>query len=90
MVKGQIAGMKAKVLAEGTDIEPEQLLKEAEDIIDIEMAIQQVQKSRTVLNKTGDWLTSHPLEVCISQIYLCQSITGFKKKEQKNKRKDSL
>ena len=56
--------MKAKVLAEGTDIEPEQLLKEAEDIIDMEMALQEVEKSKNILNNTGDWLTSHPLEVC--------------------------
>ena len=57
--------MKAKVLAEGTDIEPDQLLKEAEDIIDMEMAIREVEKAKNILNKTGDWLTSHPLEVCI-------------------------
>ena len=66
MVKGQIAGMKAKVLAEGTDIDPEHFLKEAEDEIDMEMALAEVEKAKTILNNTENWLTSHPLEVCIS------------------------
>jgi hypothetical protein len=65
LVKGLIAGMKAKVLAEGTDIDPEHFLKEAEDEIDMEMALAEVKKAKNILNNTDNWLTSHPLEVCI-------------------------
>ena len=62
-VKGLISGMKAKVLAEGTDIDPDQLLKQAEDEIHMEMVASQVAKTKEVLNNSGDWLNVHPLEV---------------------------
>ncbi len=55
--------MKAKVLAEGTDIEPDQLLKQAEDEIDMEVMISEMAKAKAVVNDSGDWLNVHPLEV---------------------------
>ena len=57
--------MKAKVLAEGTDIEPDQLLTQAEDDLNMELALNEVEKAKNILNNTDNWLTSHPLEVCI-------------------------
>ena len=62
-VKGLISGMKAKVLAEGTDIDPDQLLKQAEDEIHMEMVVSEVAKTKDLLNNSGDWLNVHPLEV---------------------------
>ena len=62
-VKGLISGMKAKVLAEGTDIEPDQLLKQAEDVIHMEVVQSEMAKAKAVLNNSGDWLNVHPLEV---------------------------
>jgi hypothetical protein len=62
-VKGQISGMKAKVLSEGTEIDPDQLLKQAEDEIHMEMVASEVAKTKEVLNNSGDWLNVHPLEV---------------------------
>ena len=55
--------MKAKVLAEGTDIEPDQLLKQAEDEVHIEVVLSEMVKARAVLNDSRDWLNIHPLEV---------------------------
>ena len=62
-VKCLVSNMKAKVLAEKTDLEPEQLLKQAEDEINMEVVIAEVEKAKSVLNNGGDWLSSHPLEV---------------------------
>ena len=62
-VKGLISGMKAKVLAEGTEIDPAQLLKQAEDEIDMEMVMRELEKAKNLLNNAGDWLSVHPLEV---------------------------
>ena len=62
-VKGLISGMKAKVLAEGTDIEPDQLLKQAEDEIHMEVVLSEMAKAKTVLNNSGDCFNVHPLEV---------------------------
>ena len=68
-VKGQISGMKAKVLAEGTEIEPAQLLKQAEDEIDMEMVMRELEKAKSLLNNAGDWLSVHPLEVRVHTTY---------------------
>ena len=62
-VKGLISGMKAKVLAEGTDIEPDQLLKQAEDENHMEVVLSEMAKAKTVLNNSGDCFNVHPLEV---------------------------
>lgn len=75
-VKGLISGMKAKVLAEGTDIDPEQLLKQAEDEIHMEMVVSEIAKTKEVLNNSGNWLDIHPLEVRLFIIML-----GFGKEQ---------
>ena len=69
-VKGQISGMKAKVLSEGTHIDPDQLLKQAEDEIHMEMVVSEVAKTKEVLNNSGNWLDIHPLEVRLFTIML--------------------
>ena len=81
-VKGLISGMKAKVLAEGTDIDPEQLLKQAEDEIHMEMVVSEIAKTKEVLNNSGNWLDIHPLEVCLFIIML--EFYEFFKKKRKN------
>jgi hypothetical protein len=68
-VKGEISKLKAKLLARGsTDSDPDpdlvaQLQQQAQDEIDLETIVKQVEKAKEVLNNTSNWLTSHPLEV---------------------------
>ena len=72
-VKGMIGTLKAKILAKGSkDLDPAQLIKQAEDELALEFAIAEAEKAKTILNKPGNWLSSHPLEVCTKE-----SFTGY-------------
>ena len=63
-VKGKIGTLKAQLLAKGSkDLDPDQLQQQAEDEINLEIAMKEVTKAKDVLNNTSNWLSSHPLEV---------------------------
>ena len=63
-VKVKIGTLKAKLLAEGCkDLDPDQIQQQAEDEINLEIAMKEVTKAKDVLNNTSNWLSSHPLEV---------------------------
>ena len=63
-VKSEIGANKARLLARGSkDLDPDQLQQEAEDEVDLETIVIEVEKAKKVLNNTNNWLSSHPLEV---------------------------